>query len=49
VAAIVVADLDRRRQLLDELNVRRRLGNVLNEVGDLIGRLGLAKPAGPVN
>jgi Lon protease-like protein len=49
VAAIVVADLDRRQQLLDELNVRRRLGNVLNEVGDLIGRLGLAKPAGPVN
>ncbi len=49
VAAIVVTDVERRQQLLGELDVHRRLRNVLDDVGELIGRLGPAKPEGPVN
>ena len=49
VAAIVVSDVERRQQLLGELDVPRRLRGVLEEVGELIGRLGLVKPAGPAN
>jgi len=49
VAAIVVSDVERRQQLLGELDVPQRLRGVLNDVGELIGRLGLAKHAGPAN
>jgi Lon protease-like protein len=49
MAAALVIDLERRKQLLSELDVRRRLLGVVDEVGELIARLAPPKDAGPVN
>jgi Lon protease-like protein len=48
VASSVVTDLERRQELLTELDPRVRLHQVLREVGEAIARVG-AKPQGPVN
>ncbi len=49
MAAALVIDLERRQQLLSELDIRRRLLGVVDEVGELIARLTPPKNAGPVN
>jgi len=49
MAAALVIDLGRRQQLLSELDVRRRLLGVVDEVGELIARLTPPKDTGPVN
>jgi Lon protease-like protein len=49
VAAALVPEPQRRQQLLSELDVRERLTAVLEEVGELLARLGPVKPAGPLN
>ena len=49
MAAALVIDRERRQQLLSELDVRRRLLGVVDEVGELIARLTPRKDAGPVN
>ncbi len=49
MAAALVVDANRRQDLLSELNVRQRLIGVVDEVGELIGRLAPGKTAGPVN
>lgn len=49
VASSVVADVERRQDLLCELDVRERLRSVLAEVSEVLARLAPAKPEGPVN
>jgi hypothetical protein len=49
VASSVVADVERRQDLLCELDVRARLRTVLAEVSEVLARLAPAKPEGPVN
>jgi hypothetical protein len=49
VAAAVVPEPERRQQLLCELDVRKRLESVLDDVGELIARLSPVKPVGPLN
>jgi hypothetical protein len=49
VASSVVADVERRQDLLCELDARARLTSVLSEVSDVLARLAPAKPEGPVN
>jgi Lon protease-like protein len=49
VAAALVPDVERRQELLAELDVPRRLRSVLEDVGELAARLGPARPSGPLN
>ncbi|XXF81497.1 LON peptidase substrate-binding domain-containing protein [Myxococcaceae bacterium GXIMD 01537] len=49
VAAAVVPETERRQELLGELDVQRRLQQVLGDVGELIARLQPARPVGPLN
>ncbi|HEX8439763.1 LON peptidase substrate-binding domain-containing protein [Archangium sp.] len=49
VAAAVVPEPERRQELLCELDVRKRLEAVLDDVGELIARLSPVKPVGPLN
>ncbi len=49
VASSVIPEPERRQALLAELDVRRRLEAVLEEVGALIGRLQPLRPTGPLN
>ena len=49
VASSVVADVERRQDLLCELDVQARLRAVLAEVSEVLARLAPAKPEGPVN
>jgi len=49
VASSVVADVERRQQLLCELEVGLRLRAVLAEVSEVLARLQPVKPEGPVN
>ncbi|HMK74160.1 MAG TPA: LON peptidase substrate-binding domain-containing protein [Myxococcaceae bacterium] len=49
VASSVVADVERRQELLCELQVGPRLRAVLAEVGEVLARLQPARPEGPVN
>ena len=49
VASSVVADVERRQDLLCELNVGARLRAVLAEVSEVLARLAPVKPDGPVN
>jgi Lon protease-like protein len=49
VAAAVVPEPERRQSLLCELDVRKRLEAVLDDVGELIARLSPVKPVGPLN
>jgi Lon protease-like protein len=49
VASSVVADVERRQELLCELAVRPRLRAVLAEVSEVLARLQPARPDGPVN
>jgi len=49
VASSVVADVERRQELLCELAVGPRLSQVLAEVSEVLARLQPARPAGPVN
>ena len=49
MAAALVVDIERRQQLLSELDVRQRLLGVVDEIGELIGRLVPGKAPGPVN
>jgi uncharacterized protein len=49
VAATVVQDLERRRALLAQLDPAARLQAALDDVGEIIARLGPASPGGPLN
>ena len=49
IAATVVSDLDRRQQLLCELDPQRRLNAVLAELGGLIARLAPLRTKGRLN
>ncbi len=49
VASSVVADVERRQDLLCELDVQTRLRSVLAEVSEVLARLAPARPDGPVN
>jgi hypothetical protein len=49
VASAVVPEAERRQELLGELDVRRRLDLVLNDLGELIGQLQPVRPSGPLN
>ncbi|MBU8900270.1 LON peptidase substrate-binding domain-containing protein [Corallococcus sp. M34] len=49
VASAVIPEAERRQELLEELDVRRRLEMVLADVGELIGRLQPMRPSGPLN
>lgn len=49
MAAALVVDVERRHRLLGELDVRRRLLAVVDEVSELIARLTPDRPAGLVN
>jgi Lon protease-like protein len=49
VAGALVQETDRRQALLSELDPGRRLRLVLEEVGELLLRLGPAQSAGPPN
>jgi uncharacterized protein len=49
VASSVVADVERRQELLCELAVEPRLRAVLAEVSEVLARLQPARPEGPVN
>ena len=49
VASSVVADVERRQDLLCELNVEARLRSVLAEVSEVLARLAPAKPEGLIN
>lgn len=50
VAGAIVEDVQKRQQLLDELDVRKRLGKVLDEVSGFIAALAPTRPTtGPLN
>ncbi|MBN1210400.1 MAG: LON peptidase substrate-binding domain-containing protein [Myxococcaceae bacterium] len=49
VAAAIIPEPERRQQLLAELDVRQRLQEVIDEVGELIGRLQPLRPSGLPN
>lgn len=49
VASVVVPDAERRRDLLEQLDPRKRLQSVLTDVSDLIARTRAARPTGPLN
>jgi hypothetical protein len=49
VAAAIIPEPERRQELLMQLDVRRRLGAVIDEVGELLGRLQPLRPSGPLN
>ncbi|MBX5483983.1 MAG: LON peptidase substrate-binding domain-containing protein [Myxococcaceae bacterium] len=49
VAASLVPELERRKELLAELDPRARLQAVLDDVGELMARLSAASPRGPLN
>ncbi len=49
VAGALVQDSDRRQVLLEELDVGRRLRTLLEDVGELLLRLGPAQAPGPLN
>lgn len=49
VASNVVADVERRQELLCELDVGPRLRGVLAEVSEVLARLQPATPVGPLN
>ncbi|ADO68805.1 LON peptidase substrate-binding domain-containing protein [Stigmatella aurantiaca] len=49
VGAAVIPEPERRQALLAELDVRRRLEAVMEEVGELIARLQPMRPVGPLN
>ncbi|MCP3099735.1 LON peptidase substrate-binding domain-containing protein [Myxococcus sp. K15C18031901] len=49
VASAIVPEAERRQALLVELDVKRRLDAVLEDVGELIGRLQPVRPSGPLN
>ncbi|MCE9670898.1 LON peptidase substrate-binding domain-containing protein [Myxococcus stipitatus] len=49
VASAIVPEADRRQALLAELDVKRRLDAVLDDVGELIARLQPVRPSGPLN
>ncbi|RYZ35219.1 MAG: ATP-dependent protease [Myxococcaceae bacterium] len=49
VASAVVPDPERRQELLVEVDVRRRLEQVLEDLSDLLGQLQPVRPSGPLN
>ncbi|NMO17854.1 ATP-dependent protease [Pyxidicoccus fallax] len=49
VASAIVPEPDRRQELLGELDIKRRLEGVLEDVGELIARLQPVRPSGPMN
>jgi hypothetical protein len=49
VGAAIIPESERRQQLLTQLNVRQRLQAVIEEVGELIGRLQPMRPTGLLN
>jgi Lon protease-like protein len=49
VAAAIIPEPERRQELLSELDVRVRLQSVIDEVGELLGRLQPMRPSGPLN
>ena len=49
VASSVVADVERRQELLCQLEVAARLGAVLAEVSEVLARLQPVRPDGPMN
>jgi len=49
VTAALVQDLDERKAALEELHPARRLERTLENVGELMARMGAAAPRGPLN
>ncbi|HVG59978.1 MAG TPA: LON peptidase substrate-binding domain-containing protein [Hyalangium sp.] len=49
VAAAIIPEPERRQELLMELDVPQRLQAVIDEVGELLGRLQPLRPSGPLN
>jgi Lon protease-like protein len=49
VAAAIIPEPERRQELLVQLDVRQRLRVVIDEVGELLGRLQPLRPSGPPN
>lgn len=49
VAAAVVADVDRRRQLLEEPSASARLRAVMDDLSEVLARMRPARPRGPLN
>jgi Lon protease-like protein len=49
VASALITDVDRRQQLLSELDVRSRMEAVLSDVSELIARMGPTGPPGTLN
>ncbi|HYH96225.1 LON peptidase substrate-binding domain-containing protein [Hyalangium sp.] len=49
VAAAIIPEPERRQELLNQLDVRERLQAVIDEVGELLGRLQPLRPSGPLN
>jgi Lon protease-like protein len=49
VAAAIIPEPVRRQELLMQLDVPQRLKAVIDEVGELIGRLQPLRPSGPLN
>jgi uncharacterized protein len=49
VAAAIIPEPERRQELLLQLDVRQRLQTVIEEIGELIGRLGPMRPSGLLN
>lgn len=49
VASSLIDDPERRQELLEELDPRKRLQEVLDDVGEALGRMAPARPAGPMN
>ncbi|QSQ22346.1 LON peptidase substrate-binding domain-containing protein [Pyxidicoccus parkwayensis] len=49
VASAIIPEAERRQELLAELDVKRRLEAVMEDIGELIGRLQPVRPSGPLN
>jgi Lon protease-like protein len=49
VASAIIPEPERRQELLTQLDVRQRLRAVMEEVGELIGRLQPMRPSGLMN
>lgn len=49
VASAIVPEAGRRQELLAELDVKRRLEAVMEDIGELIARLQPVRPSGPMN
>ena len=49
VAGTLISDVERRKLLLNELDPAARLSAVLDDLGELIARIGVSAARGPLN